>query len=190
MSTWNVARTTRIPFPKHCPGALAALALAACSAPRVAAEPGPWVPRIVAIGGIGMRPAELDAAALEALGSEDLRWTHHGEESVCRGVELAKVLVHCGLDAGTSGPGADPHEKHLGWRRVVVATAADGFQAVFSSAELMPEIGPTPAFLAWSKDGAALDDGEGPLRLLVRSDRKGSRSLRQVARLDVRSTCD
>lgn len=156
----------------------------------MAAVPGRPVPLTVTIDGVGIHPAVLDAAALEAMGGEDLRWAHHGEESVYRGVDLAQLLVRSGLEAGTAGPGADPHEKHIGWRRVVVATAADGFQAVFSSAELMPEIGPTRAWLVWSKDGGALDDGEGPLRLLVRTDRKGSRSLRQLARLDVRAAGD
>ncbi|MBX3462144.1 MAG: hypothetical protein KF830_03160 [Planctomycetes bacterium] len=37
----------------------------------------------------------------------------------------------------------------------------------------------------WAKDGAGLDATEGPLRLLVPTDRKRSRSLRLLRRIDV-----
>jgi hypothetical protein len=37
--------------------------------------------------------------------------------------------------------------------KAVVATAPDGFQAVFSCAELFPEMGPTRAFVVWTVDG-------------------------------------
>jgi hypothetical protein len=49
----------------------------------------------------------------------------------------------------------------------------------------MPEMGPTRAFVVWSRDGAPLPADEGPLRLVVTTDHKGSRSTRQLTGLRV-----
>jgi DMSO/TMAO reductase YedYZ molybdopterin-dependent catalytic subunit len=67
----------------------------------------------------------------------------------------------------------------------VIARASDGVVAVFPCAELMPQMGRTRAFVAWAVDGGALPADEGPLRIVVSSDIKGSRSLRQVVELRV-----
>jgi DMSO/TMAO reductase YedYZ molybdopterin-dependent catalytic subunit len=139
----------------------------------------------VEISGEIAAPASFDAAALAALGGQDIEWAHHGRRSIYVGVPLADLLGRCGLAGGKGGPDADPRTKHLGWRRVVKAVAADGFEAVFSSAELLPEIGSTRAFVAFRKDGQALATDEGPLRLLVTTDGKGSRSVRNLARIEV-----
>ncbi len=161
-----------------------ALAVASCTGapdvPSAVAIEGP-----LRIDGLLPSPDSFDDRALEALGAEDVVWSQHGETWRYRGVSLAKVLARCGLDGGTGGPGADPRTKHMGWRRVVLATAADGFQAVFSSAELMPEIGATRALVVWAKDGNGIPEPEGPRRLLVPTDHKGSRSLRSVVRISV-----
>ena len=164
------------------------LALAACATPEPAASPlrpEDLATSTLAVTGDGLRPTQFDAALLESLGGEDVGWAHHAETHVYRCVDLHAVLGHCGHEAGTGGPGADPRTKHAGWRKAVRATAADGFDAVFSTAELMPEIGPSRALVAWRKDGAPIDSQEGPLRLLVPTDKKGSRSIRQLVRIDV-----
>lgn len=132
----------------------------------------------------------LDVSSLASLGAEDRTWSLHGETHVYRCIGLHAVLAHCGLDAGAGGPGADPRTKHAGWRKFVVAHAADGFDTVFSSAELMPEIGPSQVWIAWAKNGAPMAEPEGPLRLLVPTDKKGSRSIRQLVRIDVRGAAD
>lgn len=163
---------------------IALLALAACAAPHQREAPLGRGDRLVVAGALP-RSATMDAAALEALGAEDMPWAHHGESSTYRCVRLDKVLTACGLEAGTGGPDADPRTKHIGWRRVVVATAGDGFQGVFSSAEILPDIGPSRVFVAWAVNGRPLDAAEGPLRLLVPTDHKGSRSLRRLVRVDV-----
>jgi hypothetical protein len=76
-------------------------------------------------------------------------------------------------------------EKRAGWKKVVVASAADGFQAVFSCAELAAEMGPTRALVIWKLDGAPIAADEGPLRLVVLTDQEPSRSLWSLKRLEV-----
>ena len=161
------------------------LLLVACAAPERSPRPAA-VNASDAFEVMGLpRGGRFDAAALEALGAEQLQWAHHAETHEYRCVGLHAVLAHCGLEAGTGGPGADPRTRHSGWRRLVRATAADGFDAVFSTAELMPEIGPSQVLVAWAKDGAPIPPPEGPLRLLVPTDKKGSRSIRQLVRIEV-----
>lgn len=138
------------------------------------------------VEGLSPSPMTFTVADLEALGAEDLAWAHHADSDTYRGVAIDKVLARAGLDAGQGGPGVAADAKHLGWRRVVVAEALDGFTAVFSSAELLPDIGPTRALVAWAKNGAPLPADEAPLRLLVLTDKKGSRSVRQLVGLHVK----
>lgn len=98
--------------------------------------------------------------------------------STVRGVRLAAVLERAGLAS------ADEHEwKHT----VVLATATDGYQVVFSWPELFnTEVG-TGALLIFERDGLPLADREGRIALVSARDiRTGPRSVRSVARLDVR----
>ena len=76
-------------------------------------------------------------------------------------------------------------EKRAGYRKAVVATAADGFRAVFSVAECVEGMGATEVFVVWAVDGKPLASDEGPFRLVVLTDGEPSRSLRQLEKLDV-----
>lgn len=66
-----------------------------------------------------------------------------------------------------------------------MASSADGFEAVFTCAELMPEMGKTRAWIVWSSDGKPLPEDEGPFRLVVTTDQKGSRSVRNLTGLRI-----
>ena len=64
-------------------------------------------------------------------------------------------------------------------------TASDGFQAVFSCAELWEDMGPTRALLAWKLDGKPLPEKMGAFRLVVLTDKEPSRSVYQVVKLEI-----
>ncbi len=159
------------------------LLLAACAAPAPppAAAGGPGL----TVDGNLPRPGQLSVRDLEALGAEDVPWTFRDEAHVYRGVALDKLLTHMGFDAGGGGRSLPARERRPGWRNVVIAAAGDGFYSVFTCAELMPEMGATRAFVVWSRDGAPLPADEGPLRIVVTTDRKGSRSARTLTGLRV-----
>ena len=167
------------------PGCSGLLFLAACAAP---AAPPPAVvagePALTVDGNLP-RPARLSLQDLEALGAEDVPWTFRDAVHVYRGVALDKVLSHLGFEAGGGGRSLPTRERRPGWRNVVIASAGDGFYSVFTCAELMPEMGATRAFVVWSRDGAALPADEGTLRIVVTTDRKGSRSVRMLTGLCV-----
>jgi len=98
--------------------------------------------------------------------------------STVRGVKLTAVLERAGL-AGT-----DRNE----WRHTaVLATATDGYQAVFSWPELFnTEVG-SGALLIFERDGQPLAEREGAIALVSARDlRTGPRSVRWLTKLEVR----
>jgi DMSO/TMAO reductase YedYZ molybdopterin-dependent catalytic subunit len=98
--------------------------------------------------------------------------------STVRGVRLGAVLDRAGF------VGSDQNEwKHT----VVLATATDGYQVVFSWSELFnTEVG-AGALLVFERDGQPLADREGRIALVSTKDtRAGPRSVRSLARIEVR----
>lgn len=98
--------------------------------------------------------------------------------SSVRGVLLTALLERAGLAA------TDRNEwKHT----VVLATATDGYRVVFSWPELFnTDIG-GGVLVVFERDGQPLADREGRIALVsARDQRGGPRSVRWLARLDVR----
>lgn len=120
----------------------------------------------------------LNAAALAALPREPVQATVHDRRLACEGVSLAALLQHSG--AMPAEPLRGPH-----LTRYVVAAARDGYRALFSLAELDPTLGGTRAYVVDRCEGAALDDEDGPLRLLVPGAGRAARSVRQLDALTV-----
>lgn len=95
------------------------------------------------------------------------------------GAVLAYVLRAGGLPVGPRLHG-DP------LRAFVTVTGADGFQAVFSLAELDKDFHDGPVVLGDKVDGQPLGAKEGPWRLAVTGDRKRWRSVYGVTRIEAR----
>jgi DMSO/TMAO reductase YedYZ molybdopterin-dependent catalytic subunit len=101
--------------------------------------------------------------------------------STARGVKLTAVLERAGL--ANSAQGEQNDWKHT----VVLATATDGYQVVFSWPELFnTEVG-AGALLVFERDGQPLAEREGRIALVSARDlRTGPRSVKWLTRLDVR----
>jgi len=121
--------------------------------------------------------------AIQTMPAVTIDWTHHDKKSAAKGVPLLDLLKLAGWTAGPHGKDVKAKEKHSGSRFVAVVTAADGYQAVFSVAELAD--GKTTALLAYAIDGMALEPDLGPLRLVVTSDGSPARSIYQVRSIDL-----
>jgi hypothetical protein len=134
------------------------------------------------VGGALPRHGTLDVAALARLGAETVEV---GDNRHGRGVRLDKVLAAFGFSSGKMGGDLAPRDKRPGWKKVVRASAADGFEAVFSCAEISAEMGPSRAYVMFEIDGKPLPPETGPLRLTVPTDKEPSRSVRQLSRLEV-----
>ncbi len=103
------------------------------------------------------------------------------------GASLQKVLEALGHGPGPEGKDVPKAKKHSGHRKVVIAHARDGYEAVFSSAELDERVGTTRALIVWAVDGKPVEEKDGPFKLAVISDRSSARSIHQLDRIDVRA---
>lgn len=164
----------------------------------LAAAPDAGSPPSVTLAGALITAGSATTKDLSALGAKTLEWsdrskdclapaTRDGERCVHhgQGVRLDVLLLARGYSEGAKGPSVDPKLKHAGLRAAVVARASDGFAAVFSIGELLETLGATEAYVVWEADGKPLAADQGPFRLVVKNDRAGTRSLRQLVSLEV-----
>ena len=67
----------------------------------------------------------------------------------------------------------------------MLARATDGYQVLFSIGELDPAISDGQVLVADAADGAPLSGENGRFRLVLPKDKRGARSMRLLASLDV-----
>jgi hypothetical protein len=139
----------------------------------------------VRVDGALPKSATFGQKELEKLGATTVAWTSHGQTHQVTGVRVDKVLLELGFTPGPMGRDVPMKDKVKGYRQVLVATARDSFQAVFSCAEVMEGMGQTVALIVWQVDGKPLAPDVGPLRMVVLTDGEPARSIRQLDRLHV-----
>lgn len=104
-----------------------------------------------------------------------------GETSRYEGVEMVEVLRMAGVPLGDELR----REKMTSY---VVVESADGYKVSFTLAELDPDFSDKKVILATTRDGNALDEDEGPLRLIVPDEtNRQARWVRRVAKVTVKS---
>lgn len=101
-----------------------------------------------------------------------------GVETAYEGVWLHEVLKKAGVPQGSALRG-----KALA--SYVLAEAQDGYQVVFSLAELDPGFVDNHVLLADSANGKPLFGAQGRYRLVVPKDSRGARSVRMLTKLEV-----
>ncbi|MBX9927368.1 MAG: molybdopterin-dependent oxidoreductase [Gemmatimonadaceae bacterium] len=126
----------------------------------------------------GAETVVFDSARLSTLPRTEGRVTLHGAALRYEGVDLRVLLQAAGLARVDSLRGD-------GLRRVVVFTGADGYSAVIALADLDASIGARRAVVVDRENGAPLGGALGPLRIIVPDDRRASRSVRNLIRVDV-----
>lgn len=112
-------------------------------------------------------PVSLDTAFLTSRGEEKARYT---------GASLWSVLLAAGV--------VDPAQPHALARGVVLVTGRDGYVAALALGEIAPELEAKPVILAYERDGATVP-GERAPRLVVPGDRRGSRGVFGITRIDI-----
>lgn len=169
-------------------GILAVCLLAGCGAvldPPTGGEPVAGATPSLRIEGFPTPPEEIPLTSLMARPSEEFEWGHEGKSNRYRGIPLVSLLEERGLESGKGGDAVPKRTKHTGLKSVLVATATDGYQVVFSYAELSASVGSTKAWLVWEMDGKPLPESMAPLRIVVPTDSGADRCLYQVRRLTV-----
>ena len=115
----------------------------------------------------------LTAAVLAPVQRISVSATAHGKTATYEGYDLAAIL---------KAVGADPVASVRGKRLVesVLVSAADNYRVRFSLSELDPTLGNHQVLLVDRENGGPLSAGDGPWRLVVPSDKRPARWVRQV----------
>jgi DMSO/TMAO reductase YedYZ molybdopterin-dependent catalytic subunit len=156
------------------------LSAASHPAPQAAAANAPATQEFkLAVTGDVPMPVTLTAADFAALPHETAEVTEmDGTKSVYEGVALQEILKKAGLPFGKGIRG----KALAGY---VLASAKDDYQVVFAMGELDPGLGGEKILVADKRDGKALFEYQGPIRLVVPGDKEGARSVRMLEKLQV-----
>jgi len=134
----------------------------------------------VAVSGDVKQPLTLTAEALAKMPRAAVKMTSHGIETAYEGVWLSDILRQAGVPQG-----AELRGRALA--TCVLAEAQDGYQVVFSLAELDPSFGGGGVLLADTGNGKPLFGEQGRFRLIAAHDKPEARSIRLLTKLEVLS---
>jgi DMSO/TMAO reductase YedYZ molybdopterin-dependent catalytic subunit len=146
--------------------------LAAILAPAQDAPPS------VQVTGAVKQTLTLTADDLAKMPRASVHTANNGMETVYEGVWLHEILKKAGAPQGSELRG-----KALAG--FVLAEAQDGYQVVFSLAELDPSFIDNEILLADTANGKPLFGAQGRFRLVVPKDKPGARSIRMLTKLEV-----
>lgn len=125
----------------------------------------------------------FDRAALERLPRESATVSRRdGSTFVASGVSVASVLRAAGLDLSQNLGGGTVASQAL------IARSADGYRAVFGLAEADPHFSLPALLILWQEaDGSPLPPRAGPFQLIATGEKRPTRWVRQLQRLETRS---
>jgi DMSO/TMAO reductase YedYZ molybdopterin-dependent catalytic subunit len=132
----------------------------------------------VHITGAVKQTLTLSADDLAKMPRATLRAMSNGMETAYEGVWLHEVLKRAGVPQGDALRG----KALAGY---VLAEAQDGYQVVFSLAELDPSFIDNEILLADTANGKPMSSDQGRFRLVVPKDKPGARSVRMLTKLEV-----
>jgi DMSO/TMAO reductase YedYZ molybdopterin-dependent catalytic subunit len=132
----------------------------------------------VQIRGAVQQPLKLTADDLAKMPRATVKMTSSGVETVYEGVWLHEVLKRAGVPQGTALRG-----KALA--SYVLAEAQDGYEVVFSLAEIDPTFIDNEILLADTANGKPLFGEQGRFRLVAAKDKPVARSVRMLTKLEV-----
>ncbi len=130
------------------------------------------------VTGAVKQPLTFTADDLAKMPRATVKTTNNRMETVYEGVWLHEILKRAGAPQGTELRG----KALAGY---VLAEAQDGYQVVFSLAELDPSFIDNEILLADTADGKPLFGPQGRFRLVVPKDKPGARSIRMLTKLEV-----
>jgi DMSO/TMAO reductase YedYZ molybdopterin-dependent catalytic subunit len=135
-------------------------------------------PASLVIAGDVTHALSLQPAELKAMPRTTVTVSEEGREIKYEGVLVGELLKRAGAPVGRdlSGKAVATY---------VRASAKDGYQVVFSLAELDPGFTSNDIIVADTIDGKPLFDYQGPLRIVAPHDKRGARSIRMLQRIEV-----
>jgi DMSO/TMAO reductase YedYZ molybdopterin-dependent catalytic subunit len=130
------------------------------------------------IAGDVTQPLTLKPADLRTMPRTTVTVDEEGRTVIYEGVLVGELLKRAGAPVGRdlSGKAVATY---------VRASAKDGYQVVFSLAELDPGFTSNDIIVADTIDGKPLFDYQGPLRIVAPHDKRAARSIRMLQRIEV-----
>jgi DMSO/TMAO reductase YedYZ molybdopterin-dependent catalytic subunit len=132
----------------------------------------------IQITGAVKQAVTLSADDLAQMPRASVHTTNNGMETVYEGVWIHEVLKKAGVPLGGELRG-----KAL--TTYVLAEAQDGYEVLFSVAELDPAFIDNQILIADTANGKPLFGAQGRFRLVASKDKPGARSVRMLTRLQV-----
>jgi DMSO/TMAO reductase YedYZ molybdopterin-dependent catalytic subunit len=131
------------------------------------------------IGGDVTTPLTLKPEDLAKMPRQSIVLTEaDGSKTTYEGVALVEILKRAGAPVGKSLRGN-------ALATYVLAKASDGYQVVYSLAEIDPDLTEGRFIVADTRDGKALFGYQGPFRIVAGTDKAAARSVRMLQEIDV-----
>ncbi|WP_288446973.1 molybdopterin-dependent oxidoreductase [uncultured Chryseobacterium sp.] len=135
------------------------------------------------ISGEASTPLELRLSDLSKMTRKEAVMKYkEGNPHTFTGVPVIEILEKAGVPSGKALHGKDNLSKY------VVIKSSDGYQVLFSLAELDPSIQNKNVIIADTIDGKPLPEGKGPLRMIAEGEKKPARSSYQVTEIVIGSS--
>ena len=134
--------------------------------------------RTLIVGGDVATPLTLAVDDLKTLPRTTVEVQEDGRTLKYEGVLVGELLKRAGVPLGAELRGDAVAS-------FIVASASDGYRAVFSLAEVDPAFTRNDIVVADTIDGKPLFAYQGPVRLVAPKDARGARSIRMLQRIDV-----
>ena len=135
-------------------------------------------PASLTIQAAGKAPLVLTAEEFHKLPQTVVMLRENDEEMKYAGVSLHQLLEKAGAPVGNL-----LHGRALS--SYVLASARDGYAAVFTLTESDPSFTDDAVLVADQVNGAALPEKQGPFRLIVPHDKKPARAVRMLEKIEV-----
>lgn len=135
-------------------------------------------PRALVVTGDVATPLSLLPADLKGLPRTQVEIKEDGRTLTYEGVLVGELLKRAGVPLGGELRGN-------AMASYVLASATDGYQVLFSLAELDPAFTSNDIVVADTLDGKPLFAYQGPVRIVAPKDARGARSIRMLEKLEV-----
>ena len=152
------------------------LCLTWAAAPASAQEP--VTSTVLTVEGDVATPLNLSLAMLRTYPRTTVIVEDEGRSVSYEGVLLGEILKRAGAPVCAELRGNN-------MATYILATARDGYQVIFSLAEVDPGFTSNNVIVADTIDGKPLFDYQGPVRIVAPKDARAARSIRMIERIQV-----
>lgn len=161
--------------------------LALCFSAEIAAQATSPVTTTVSVTGNVAQALALTVADLKGFPARDIEYAPPPGEDHKPGGKPVRHYTGCLLrDVLAAAKPIENKPRDLR-RSYVLATASDGYEVVFSWAELFVSPVGDNVFVVYARDGAPLADAEGRIALIVTTDRRPVRHVKWLQTLTLRA---